>query len=95
MRLEEQPLPGSSWLPRDPLPDALVRSSLVEVPNSFGEHPTQVVLPKKQDMVQALAAVAPEEPLADRVYLSGQMHPIGWMTADPTRLLTALVHNSI
>lgn len=51
----------------DPLRRALVRSVTVGVARVLDQDPTQVALARDEDMVEALAADAPEEPLAGGV----------------------------
>ena len=49
------------------LADPLVWTGRVEVGHPFGQDPPKVILAEDQDVVEALAAEAAEETLADRI----------------------------
>src|SRR5262245_44866629 len=54
---------------RDELPNRLVRSCLVEVTAILEQHVEQMLLAEHHDLIQAFAADAAQEPLANRVAL--------------------------
>ena len=58
---------GQLWLARDALADPLVWTANVEVLHPFGQYPPKMILAEDQDVVEALAAEAAEEALADGI----------------------------
>ncbi len=44
-----------------------MRSRLIEVDDVFLEHVAEVLFPEDQDVIEAFASDAPDQPLADRV----------------------------
>ena len=60
----------------DPLLNALMWSCLIEVDNVLLEHVAQVPFPEDQQVIEAFAAQAPYQPLADRILLTCQQHQV-------------------
>ncbi len=69
---DDSPIATRGWrckllLAWDPLLNALMRSRLVEVDDILFEHPAEVGFAQNEDVIQAFAAHAPQQPFADRV----------------------------